>query len=163
MLSLIVSVLALLQIAPATESKVAPLSPFIGEWTIDAQWDNGTPIQARSVYRWILDGRHVSVQTFIGRRDAESQRYESVMTWHPGEACLVTYGFAVDGGVTEYRMDAVSPTVFRIGFDPLHGKDTRVRQTIEFLDASTFEWTVEMKQEDGWVRLIKAPWKRTAD
>jgi len=162
MLAFLISFVALLQTTPPPESKVMPLEPFIGEWVIDAHWDNGTPLRARAVYSWMLDGRHMSAKTFVGPPESERQRYETVMTWHPGEACLVTYGFGVDGGVTEYRMDAESPTLWRIGFAPLHGKDARIRQTVEFIDADTFEWTVEMNQNDGWTRLIKAPWKRSA-
>lgn len=144
-----------------SQPTVATLAPFVGEWAIEATWEDGRALQARNVYAWMLGGKHLSAQTFVGPRDRELQRYEGVMTWHSKQRCLAYFGFAVDGGVTEYRVETTDGKVFRIGFAPLHeGEEPQVRQTIRFLNADAYTWEVEIRQDGQWKRIMMGTWKR---
>ena len=40
------------------------------------------------------------------------------------------------------------------------GKDSKVRQTIRFLDDHRFQWTVALQKGDEWTQIIDATWKR---
>jgi len=142
---------------------VDALKPFVGEWTIDAKWDDGRPLRARNVYSMELGGRHMRARTFLPQPDgSEIQRYDGFMTWHPEKKSLVQYAFAMDGGVREQCIETTDGKVFRVGFTPFEqGGESNLHQTIEFLSADEFEWTVEIREGGEWKRLIKARWKRS--
>lgn len=157
--------IALFADAPATAPAVdraAPLAPFVGEWTIDAEWAAGDALHARNVYSWGVGNKQLKAQTFIKMPDGkEYQRYDTVMGWHPRLKCYFVYGFGVDGNVTEHRMDVSDDgKVFKIGFAPLHaGEESPIRQTITLSATNdTYEWVVEANNKGEWKEMMRGTW-----
>jgi hypothetical protein len=153
--------------APEATTKPAvnhlkPLEPFAGEWLMDSRWDNGTPLKARAVYAWHLNGKHLRTQTFLPTPDGgEVQRYDGFFSWNAAKGSLVHYSIAVDGGVREGICDVVDEKTLRLGFTPYDASDDpQIRQTMELVSPDEFKWTVEMKQAGEWKRLISASWMR---
>jgi len=140
---------------------IAALAPFIGEWKFDGKWEDGSPLKARTVYGWGVGRKHVKFATFVAAEKGEYQRYEGFLTWQPDAGCFAEYSFAFDGAVSEYRLDTADGQKFAIGFTPLHADHpAQVRQEVEFTDANTQSWTVEMHAGEAWQRIMKGEWKR---
>jgi hypothetical protein len=83
------------------------------------------------------------------------------MTWHPRKKTLTIYTFAFDGEVSEHRVTASADGAFKIGFTPWDSDDpANVRQTLRFTGDNEYVWTVELKKNDQWTRLIEGTWHR---
>jgi hypothetical protein len=83
------------------------------------------------------------------------------MAWHPEKKCLYQVSFAFDGAVTETLVEAKDKDTLHVGWAPLPGgKESKVRQTIHFLDNDRFQWTVAIQTGDNWMPIIDATWKR---
>jgi hypothetical protein len=140
---------------------VQAFTPFLGEWQIEGAWDDGRPLKARNVFEWGIGGKHIKVGTFLLRPEGDVQRYDGMLTWHPRKQCLASYSFAVDGGISEYRVDTADGKTFTFGFEPWDSTDAqKIRQTIVFENPKVYTWTVEAHEGEEWKRLIKGQWKR---
>jgi hypothetical protein len=147
------------------DAKIDPnlrhLSRFVGEWTVDGKWAGGNDLHARAVYEWSLGGKIIRARTYVKDGDNEYQRYESTMAWHPGQKCLYEISFAVDGAVTEHKVEMKDEKTVLIDFspfDPAH--PSKVRQTLKFIDDDHHTWKVELNGDNGWQTLIDATWVR---
>ncbi len=84
--------------AKSTETnQLAPLSRFIGEWTIEGKWSSGEELRARNVYESGLGNRIIKSKTFVKTDKGEYQRYDAVMAWHPKKKQLFSRGRAKQG------------------------------------------------------------------
>lgn len=148
--------------AATPDPKLQPLAKFVGgEWVMHGKWSNGTELHARAVYEWGLGGKIVRARTYTGMGSDELQRYEGVMAWHPERKCLYEVSFAVDGAISEFRIDSPEEGTIEIGFNPLDpAKPGKVRQTLKLLDDNRHSWKVELKTDSGWELLIDAVWER---
>jgi hypothetical protein len=127
-----------------------PLTPLIGEWSVDAVFPGAPPgpaPPARTTFEWLLDGRYVLQRAEIElaeapdvlaviRPDAASGGY--VQHYFDSRGVVREYAMSFDGRAWSLRRDApdVSPLHFR----------------------QRFTGTVE---DDG--RTIRGAWERTAD
>ncbi len=138
------------------------LEGFVGEWEIDAKWDDGRPLKARAIYSSEMGGKHIRTQTWLPKPDGtEYQRYQGMMTWHPRKNAFAVYSFAYDGAVTEALATTDDGKTLKIGFEPFEpGAPSPLRQTLRLVSADALEWTVEMNAGGEWKRLIQAEWKR---
>jgi len=148
--------------AKSTETnQLAPLSRFIGEWTIEGKWSSGEELRARNVYESGLGNRIIKSKTFVKTDKGEYQRYDAVMAWHPKKKQLFIISFAYDGGMTENVIEPKGDDTVLIGFVPFQeAEPSKVRQTIQFKDNDHFTWRVEMQGDGGWQELINATWVR---
>src|SRR5437868_2798061 len=145
------------------EKQLAALERFVGEWTVDGQWADGQPLRARNVIAWSLGKKILTTKTFVQDGDKEYQRYEGVMAWHPEKKCLYQVSFAFDGSINEVRIEIKDKDTLHVGWVPLaEGKPSPVRQVLRFLDNDRFQWTVSIRDGDGWKQLIDATWRRKA-
>ena len=145
----------------AAGDQLAPLGRFVGEWEVDGQWSDGTPLHARGVYAWGLGKKILTAKTFVQNGGKEYQRYEAVMAWHPEKKGLFQISFAYDGSLTEVLMEPKGKDTLHIGWTPFAaGKPAKVRQVIRFLDNDHFRWTVSLREGESWKQLIDATWKR---
>jgi hypothetical protein len=143
------------------DDKLAPLARFAGEWEVDGKWSDGSSLHARSVYTWSLGKKIMTAKTFVRNGDKEYQRYEGVLSWHPQKKSLFQISFSYDGSITETLIESKDANTLHIGFVPFTpGKPSPVRQVLRFLDNDRFQWTVSLKDGDGWKQLIHATWKR---
>ena len=146
--------------APAGHD-LSALERFIGEWTVDGTWSNGTPLHARSVYEWGLGKKIMTAKTFVKDGDKEYQRYEGILAWHPERKSLFEISFGIDGSISEILIDRKNDDTLHFGWTAYQAdKPSRVRQVIQFTDKDHFRWTVTIKDGDGWKQLIDATWKR---
>ena len=142
---------------------LAALERFGGEWSVDGKWADGTPLHARSVMTWSLGKKIMTSKTFVKDGDREYQRYEGVMAWHPDKKSLYQVNFAFDGSISEVLIEVKDKDTLHVGWVPFHeGKPSPVRQVLRFLDNDRFQWTVSVRDGDGWKQLIDATWKRKA-
>jgi hypothetical protein len=140
---------------------MASLAGFVGEWEVNGKWADGNPLKARGVYEWGLNKKILIARTFVMDKDKEYQRYESILTWHPGKKSLYEITFGFDGSITEVILEAKEKDTIHIGYTPFHeGKPSNLRQTLRFTDKDHFVWTVQLKQGDEWKQLIEATWVR---
>lgn len=147
--------------APDPMKSVKVFAPFIGEWRIDAKWDSGAPLQARGTFEWELGGAHLRTATFLPTDTGEAQRYLGIISYHPGKKSLVSYSFAVDGGIRESLVSTTDGKTFLFGFEPFDASDpANLRQTLVIVDPDTYTWLVEMKQNGEWKRMMLGEWKR---
>jgi hypothetical protein len=143
----------------AARKALAGLDRFVGEWTVDGRWADGSSLHARSVYEWGLNKRILKARTYVKDGEKEYQRYESVLAWHPDKKLLFEISFAFDGALSEYVVETAGKDTLRIGWTPFAAdKPSRARQVIKFLDKDHFRWTVSLKEGDGWKQLIEAVW-----
>ena len=144
--------------AKSTETnQLAPLSRFVGEWTVEGKWSSGDELRARNVYEWGLGNKIIKSKTFVKADKGEYQRYDAVMSWHPKKKQLFIISFAYDGGMTENVIEPKGDDKILIGFTPFHeGEPSKVRQTIQFKDNDHFTWRVELQGDGGWQELINA-------
>jgi hypothetical protein len=146
---------------PTETDQLAPLSRFIGEWTVEGKWNSGDELWARNVYEWGLGNKIIKSKTFVKSDKGEYQRYDAVMAWHPKKKQLFIISFAYDGNMTENVIEPKDDGNIFIGFVPFHeGEPTKVRQTIQFKDSDHFTWRVELQGDAGWQELINATWVR---
>src|SRR5712692_8932670 len=101
-------------------SQLAPLSRFVGEWTVEGKWSSGDELRARNVYEWGLGNKIIKSKTFVKTDKGEYQRYDAVMAWHPKKKCLFIISFAYDGGMTENVIEPKGDDTILIGFVPCH-------------------------------------------
>jgi hypothetical protein len=145
------------------DDKLAPLARFAGEWTVEGKWADGNSLHARSVYEWGLGKKIMTAKTFVMNGEKEYQRYEGVLAWRPEKKSLYEISFAFDGAISEYLIESKDKDTLLIGWKPYtEGKESKVRQTIRFLDRDQFQWVVELKNGEEWKQLIDATWKRKA-
>ena len=143
----------------AARKALAALDRFVGEWTVDGRWSDGSSLHARGVYEWGLNKRILKARTYVKDGEKEYQRYESVLAWHPDKKLLFEISFAFDGALSEYVVETAGKDTLRIGWTPFAAdKPSRARQVIKFLDKDHFRWTVSLKEGDGWKQLIEAVW-----
>ena len=91
----------------------------------------------------------------------EYQRYEGVMAWHPEKKSLYQVSFAFDGSVNEVLIEIKDKDTLHVGCVPFaEGKPSLVRQVLRFLDNDRFQWTVSVRDGDGWKQVIDATWTR---
>jgi hypothetical protein len=146
---------------PAADDKLAPLERFAGEWTVEGKWADGNTLRARNVYEWGLGKKIMTSKTFVRDGNREYQRYEGVMAWRPEKNSLFHISFAFDGAISESLVESKDRDTILIGWKPYtEGKESKVRQTIRFLDKDQFQWVVELKDGEEWKQLIDATWKR---
>ncbi|HEV2946511.1 MAG TPA: hypothetical protein VGX70_03995 [Gemmataceae bacterium] len=142
-------------------NQLAPLSRFVGEWTVEGKWSSGDELRARNVYEWRLGNKIIKSKTFVKTDKGEYQRYDAVMAWHPKRKQLFIISFAYDGGMTENVIEPKADDTILIGFVPFQeGEPSKVRQTIQFKDNDHFTWRVELQSDSGWQELINATWVR---
>lgn len=145
----------------AVENKLAPLERFLGEWTIQGRWSDGKELQARGVYTWGLGKKFIVAKTFVGTGDKTYQRYEGIMGWHPTKKHLFETSYAFNGGVENIRIDVKDKDTLHLGFAPFSSDEpSEVRQVLKFLDQDSFSWTVELKSDKGWTKIMDGTWKR---
>jgi hypothetical protein len=146
---------------PKVDAKLAPLARFAGEWTVDGKWSDGNELHARAVYELRLGGKILAARTYVKDGNTEYQRYESTMAWHPKKECLYEVSFAVDGNLTEHRIEAKGDDTLLLDFTPFDATNPgKVRQTLKFVDRDHHTWKVELKSDSGWQTLIDATWVR---
>jgi hypothetical protein len=146
---------------PTVNGQLAPLTRFIGEWTVEGKWNSGDELRARNVYEWGLGKKIIKSKTFVKSDKGEYQRYEGVMAWHPKKKQLFIISFAYDGNMTENVIEPKDDSTILIGFVPFQeGEPNKVRQTIQFKDNDHFTWRVELQGDGGWQELINATWVR---
>jgi hypothetical protein len=147
--------------APSAD-KLQPLARFIGEWSVEGKWSDGSELHARDTFEWSLGKKIINTKTFVKNGASEYQRYEGVLTWHPKKASLVQYNFAFDGSVSETTMQAVDNDTVRVGWVPYDpSAPSKVRQVLKFVDNDHFNWKVEVNANGAWQQIIDATWKRT--
>jgi hypothetical protein len=145
----------------ADAGKLAPLSRFAGQWTLDAKWADGTPLKARAVYEWGLEKKILRAKTFIVNGDEERQRYEDVMAYDPRREALVDVSFSIDGTVNEIVIEKKDEDTLLFGWTPYHAdKPAKVRQTIRFEGNDKFVWRVELNAEGEWKQIMEGAWAR---
>jgi hypothetical protein len=146
---------------PGAENKLSALERFVGEWTVEAKWADGSSLVARSVFEWGLGKKILKAQTFVKDGDKEYQRYESIMAWHPEKKSLYQISFAFDGAISEVIVETKDKGTLQVGWTPFaDGKPSNVRQTLRFKGDDRFQWVVELKDGKDWKQLIDATWKR---
>lgn len=89
---------------PAKPNPLAPLEPFIGNWTCDGQFRNGKPTSARVVIAPALGGAWLRMQW----RDQPPSRFHAVEWWgyDPAGKTLVNYIFDNFGGARRFTAPA---------------------------------------------------------
>ena len=148
---------------PVAGNRLAALERFVGEWEVNGKWSSGESLRARSVYEWGLGKKILKGQTFVRDGAREYQRYEAVFAWHPQKKCLYEVSFGFDGSLTEVVIESKDQDTLHIGWTPYSPeKPAPIRQVIRFLDQDHFQWTVSLREGEGWKQLIDATWKRKA-
>jgi hypothetical protein len=146
---------------PADGDKLAPLARFAGEWEVNGTWSDGKKLHARNVYAWSLGKKILTSRTFVRDGDKEYQRYEGILAWHPQKKCLYQINFAYDGNITETVVESKNADTLHLGWEPFTpGKPSPARSVIRFLDNDRFQWTVSVRDGDGWKQIIDATWTR---
>jgi hypothetical protein len=142
--------------------KLEPLARFVGEWTLDAKWADGTALRARAEYELGLEKKIMRGRTFIiDAEGKERQRYEDVMAWDGRRGSLVDVSFSVDGAVNEIVVEKKDEVTLLWGWTPYQeGREGKVRQTIQFKGEDRFAWVVELKGEEGWRKIMEGTWVR---
>ena len=141
--------------------KLAPLSRFVGQWTLDAKWADGTPLKARAVHEWGLEKKILKARIFIIDGDTERQRYEEVMAYDPRRNSLVDISFSIDGAVNETLIETKDQDTLLFGWTPYHAdKPAKVRQTIRFEGNDKYVWRVELNAEREWKQIMEGTWVR---
>ncbi len=147
----------------SADNKLAVLERFAGEWVVDGKWSNGDTLHARNTYAWGLGKKIMTSRTFVKNGDKEYQRYEGIFAWHPEKKSLFHISFTFDGSISEVLVEAKDKDMLEIGLRPFaEGKESKVRQTIRFLDNDRYQWVVFLKNGDSWQQIIDATWKRKA-
>lgn len=154
--------LAGLGAAPDAATEVKKFEPFVGEWTINANWSAGNALVAHNINQWTLNGTHLAGQTWVGEGAEKYQRYQTMFSYDARHECLITTSYAVDGAITTYRVEpSEDGKVFKIGFAPVKDDELpKVRQTIVFKSADEYQWVVELNQNGSWSQIMDGVWKR---
>ena len=147
---------------PKVDPHLVPLARFSGEWTVAGKWAAGNELHARTVYEWGLGGKILRAKTFVKDGETEYQRYEATFAWHPAKLCLYEISFAVDGAISEHKIETPDDQTLLIDFSPLEagGRAGKLRQTLKFVDNDHFTWKIELNGESGWQTILDATWVR---
>ncbi len=131
--------------------ELAPLSYYVGDWTLEATWSWGMTLAARNEYRVGVGGRFLEVITVASDGGADPyERYHSFYTpqkdgeayvasgfTYDGTTATIPYTFEVENGLPTIRTDVVNPD------------GSRLRQEIEPIDANNAAWRVWMTPPGG--------------
>jgi hypothetical protein len=163
-LILIVCLLMKSYAQPTREAAFETLGALVGgTWTYEGTWPNGEPFKQEIVCKWGLNNQIIKVET-KGVIDREAKIYglrnEGVRAWDVDKQQMKFFEFDVFGGVTE------GCCVFE--FDRFHyeyyyqvaGKRELFRDTWRKIDKDTYEFSVNMKVEDGWKVYTTNTYKR---
>ena len=140
---------------------IAPLAGLVGgEWRIKANWHDGTPLDARSVYAWGPGKKFIDCKTFVNAPEGEYQRYETMFGGEDGK--LKAWQFAVDGhfAVMEFTVDGKKFSNSR----PMPGAKAGdiLHQSLEIVEPNRLHWVVTFEREAKVQPLIEGDWIREA-
>lgn len=146
------------------EAHVAPLARFVGEWEVDGKWSDGSELHARAVYTRGVNNKIIVGKTFVkDPAKGEYQRYEGILAWHPKKKSLYEVSFAYNGDISEVLIDQPDKDTLHFGYRPFNdGDPAKVRQIIHFTGDDAFVWTVSLKTDSGWNKIMEATWHRKA-
>ena len=140
------------------------LTAYLGDWEVDTQWSDGSPLWSRNEFRLGLGGKFIEVRTFT--KDENDQVYERYYTIFANDAergSVDSYGYTYDGTVT---------IIEGIEVDNSNGSGTMttewsagadaIRQTISVTSGETYNWKVWAKGEgqEDWSLIMDADYRR---
>jgi hypothetical protein len=135
---------------------LATLEPYIGgEWIMDGQWADGTPLKAREVFEWGVGKKFVRVRTFVTAETGEYQRYEGMYGVKDGK--LTGWNFSYDGSsqVGEWKVEGkkLSTTSDMPG-------GVTLRQSFELVEPDKFHWMVGTEKDGQYTPMFDGFWVR---
>ena len=137
-----------------------PMERLIGTWTIDAEWSDGSTLEATNEYRVGVGGMFIEVDTFASDGGGEQyHRYHSVYDYDAETDGVVAYGFDFMGERATVAIELTdNGLITRSERGPME-----IYQTIEFTDEDTMHWIVKARPagSDGdWMPMMDGEWKR---
>jgi hypothetical protein len=147
-------------IAHTPPAALAALKPLIGRWHINANWSDGSPLDARSEVEWTLDHRFIHEKTFVKLPDGgEYQRYETMYGANANGGIVVT-SFVYDGQNRTVTMKMEGGALVG-SWDSKEGDATaHIEQRVEFIDNDTMHWQVWLGKGDSKQQIMDGNWKR---
>ncbi|MFG0306809.1 MAG: hypothetical protein ACF8Q5_11410 [Phycisphaerales bacterium JB040] len=152
----------------ALSGPVAAMSRFLGEWTIDADWADGSTLQARNVFTVGVNGKFLEAVTYANdNSQGEYARYFTVYAHDAETDRLVGHGFDFAG--------SYSPVAFELSEDgrvletenPMGEGDSAptLRQRLTFTSDDAYRWQVWMKPAGApeFVPMMDGVWNRVID
>lgn len=138
------------------------ITPLVGAWEIDAEWEWGQKLWGRSTFEVTLEGGWVEARSVVADAGADPyHRYTSLIGYDAEKDTIVSVDFTSDGSVKE---TAFVPTD-EGGFETRWSMgDVSIRETI-LPTGETYEWDVWMQQpgSDEWSHVMDDAWKRTSE
>ncbi|MEQ8770987.1 MAG: SRPBCC domain-containing protein [Phycisphaerales bacterium] len=147
--------------------ELAPLSYYLGDWTIEATWAWGMTLEGRNEYRVGVGGRFLEVITVASDNGGEPyERYHSFYTPQKEGDAYVATGFTYDGTTSSipytFEVEDGLPT---IRTDVVNPDGSRLRQEIDPVDANNAAWRVWMTPpgSDQEQQVMDGVWTRAEE
>ena len=147
---------------------VADLSRFLGEWTIDATWADGSTLQARNIFSVGLNGQFMEATTFANdNNQGEYARYFSVYAYDADADQFIGHGFDFAGTYAPVEFDLEDNGRIMTMENPMGGAENApiLRQRIEFTSDDTYRWQVWMQAPgtNTFAPMMDGTWHRVHD
>jgi hypothetical protein len=126
---------------------IEQLEPFIGEWTLEADFPGASGVEARAVFEWILDGHFLLERSEVAHPDA------------PDGHCIIGPS-SQRGGFTQHYFDSRGiARVYAMTFE--NGGWELLRVTPDFTPLDFSQHYVGKFSDDG--NRIDARWEAAKD
>jgi hypothetical protein len=135
---------------------------FIGNWEIDTQWSDGTPLWTRNEFTVGIGGQFVEIRTFT--RDEKGEVYERYYTIFSADAetgKVTSYGFTYDGTVTVVDDVGITGSVTDAALTSRWGTgDSQIRQTVQIVSRDAYSWKVWAGSDENWTLIMDGVYDR---
>lgn len=160
------------------ENDIAKLNDRFGALTelvgyayeIDATWEDGTPIRARSEYRADLDGNALITRTWTNGPDGEMyQRYLMLWTCNPETGAIETFGADYTGLGSRQDLelleagDGSDPVLFSLRTMDTPAGEVTIKQHVTIEEGGKgYGWKVWSRAEgaEEWTQMMDGRWAR---
>ena len=146
------------------EGPMQKLTPILGTWEIDDQWESGSPLWARNEYKVGVGGRFLEAKTYSKNPAGKIyQRYFTVFGYNDDENEYMSWGFTYDGTekTVPLQITEVDGKV-EMTSEWAQGPSSRIKQTVTIKPESDhYVWKVWSQDEGSdWAEIMNGKWKR---
>jgi|GEM_PF-3573186 len=147
---------------------IAAMNHFLGEWTIDATWADGSTLQARNVYTVGVNGKFLEAVTHANdNSQGEYARYFTVYAHDAESDRLIGHGFDFSGQYVPVEFELsddgrILETETMMGEGPAAAT---LRQKLTFTSDDAYRWQVWMKPAGApeFMPMMDGTWNRVID
>ena len=140
------------------------LTAFLGNWEVETQWADGTPLWARNEFRIGLGGNFIEASSFTkDENDKVYERYYTIFANDTESDSITSYGYTYDGSVTIIEgINVANVDGFVTMTTEWSAGADAIRQTVSVTSNETYHWKVWAKSagQEGWALIMDTDYQR---